>query len=119
MVVNGTEDDREPLPFGDAFLPHAPHIVLLGSHLTSTAKVPEDLQLHMKKRHPSVIKFYNFIRSNMSAPLKVKLKVMKACVTGSLLHNSETFGNFIPKDLESIYIKLLKFIKVQLFQHFL
>ena len=108
MAVNGTEADREPLPFGEAFLQHASHIVLLGSHLTNTGSVAEDLQLHMKKRHPSVIKFYNFIRSNKSAPLKVKLKVMKACVMGSLLHNSETFGDWMPKDLESTYIKLLK-----------
>ena len=108
VAVNGTEADREPLPFGEAFLQHASHIVLLGSHLTNTGSVAEDLQLHMKKRHPSVIKFYNFIRSNKSAPLKVKLKVMKACVMGSLLHNSETFGDWMPKDLESTYIKLLK-----------
>ena len=108
VVINGTESDREPLPFGSAYLQHATHIVLLGSHLTSSASVEEDLKLHLQKRHPSVIKFYNFIRSNKSAPLKVKLKVLKACVVGSLLHNCETFGDYVPKDLETTYFKLLK-----------
>ena len=108
VVINGTEADREPLPFGDTTLPYTSHIVLLGSHLTSAASVEDELQLHMQKRHPSVIKYYNFIRSNRCAPLKVKLKVMRACVMGSLLHNCETFGDYLPKDLEPTYIKLLK-----------
>ena len=40
--------------------------------------------------------------------LNVTVKVMKACVMGSLLHNSETFGEYMPKELESTYIRLLK-----------
>ena len=69
VAVNGTEADREPLPFGEAFLQHASHIVLLGSHLTNTGSVAEDLQLHMKKRHPSVIKAIGGVRGqkNMSS----------------------------------------------------
>ena len=56
----------------------------------------------------SVIKFYNFIRSNKSAPIQIKLKVLKSCVMSSLLYNCETFGNSIPKGLESAYCKMLK-----------
>ena len=108
LAINGTVADREPLPFGDCFLPHVLHITLLGSHITCTASLQEELELHMQKRYKSVIKFYNYIRSNKSAPLKVKLKVLRSCVIGSLLYNCETFGNCIPKDLESTYVKMLK-----------
>ena len=93
---------------GSVFLEHSQHLALLGSHITSSALVEEELQLHMQKRYVSVIKFYNFIRSNRSAPLKVKLKVLESCVMHSILHNCETFGDYLPKDLESTYMKLLK-----------
>ena len=108
IVINGTAEDRKPLPFGDSFLPHVLHITLLGSHLTCTASLNEEMSLHMQKRYKSVIKFYNFIRSNKSAPLKVKLKVLRSCVLGSLLHNCETFGDNVPKDLQPSYVKMLK-----------
>ena len=108
FAINGTPADREPLPFGDSVLSHVPHIILLGSHLTCTVSLKEELVFHMEKRYKSVFKFYNFIRSNKSAPLKVKLKVLRVCVVGSLLHNCETFGDSIPKDLESTYVKMLK-----------
>ena len=108
VVVNGTDDDREPLPFGNSMLENVEYITLLGSHLTSGVSLAEEISLHMQKRYKSVIKFYNFIRSNKSAPLKVKIKVLKSCVMSSLLYNCETFGNCVPKDLELTYLKLLK-----------
>ena len=108
LVVNGTVDDQAPIPFGNTMLENVEHILLLGSHLTSSASLPRELELHMNKRFKSVIKFYNYIRANKLAPLSVKLKVLKACVLGSLLHNCETFGKYIPKELESVYNKMLK-----------
>ena len=107
LVVNGECGDDEPLPFGNETLRNVDHILLLGSHLTSIASVKEELALHMTKRYKSVVKFYNFLRSNRIAPVKVKLKVLKSCVS-SLLHNCETFGDYLPKDLETTYHKLLK-----------
>ena len=108
LVVNGTEEDREPLPFGKTLLKNVEYIILLGSHLTSAASLFLESQLHMLKRYISVIKYYNFIRSNRLAPLKVKIKVLQACVMSSLLHNCEAFGNIIPSGLESTYVKMLK-----------
>ena len=107
LVVNGSEEDRAPLPFGETALENVEHTLLLGSHLTQNVSSMDEGDLHMKKRYPSVIKFYNFLRSNKSAPIKVKTKVLLACMS-SLLHNCEAFGPDIPKDLESTYVKLLK-----------
>ena len=83
-------------------------ILFLGSHLTQTGNIKDDMKLHIKKRYSSCIKFYNFLRSNKLAPLHVKLKVLKACFINSLLYNCETFGNWCPKDLENIYYNLIK-----------
>ena len=108
LVINGNEEDCSPLQFGDKKLNHVDHIVLLGSHLTNSASVKEEMKLHMSLRFKSVIKFYNFIRTNKMAPLSVKLKTLKSCVISSLLYNCETFGGYVPKDLESTYTKMLK-----------
>ena len=62
----------------------------------------------MKNRYQAVSKFYNFIRTNKLAPSSVKLKVLNACVVTALLHNCETFGNKLPRDLESLYHTLIK-----------
>ena len=36
------------------------------------------------------------------------MKVLQSCVMSSLLHNCEAFGNNMPKDLETSYLKLLR-----------
>ena len=50
IVINGKDDDKEPLPLGEKFLKIAPHLELLGSHLSATGLLAEDLKLHMKER---------------------------------------------------------------------
>ena len=108
IVINGNDSDKMALPFGNSYIENVNHIVLLGSHLSDNASLKEEILLHMRKRYKSVIKFYNFIRSNRVAPLQVKLKVLKSCVMSSLLHNCEAFGDYVIKDLELAYSKLLK-----------
>ena len=108
IVINGDEKDTEPLPFGSKILKHVSHLETLGSHLSASGKLAEDLRLHMLARYKSCIKFYNFLKANKLAPLPVKLTVLEACVVNSLLYNCETFGPLIPQDLEKTYIKLLR-----------
>ena len=108
IVVNGTDGDSDPLPFGDSLLANVNYLEILGSHLSHTGSLVDDLQLHMSKRYVSCIKFFNFCRENKLAPLSVKLKMLKACVMYSLLYNCESFGHKIPKNLETIYNKLIR-----------
>ena len=60
------------------------------------------------KRYPACTKFYNFLRSNKLAPLSIKIKVLESCVVSSLLHNCETFGDYFPKDIERVYLNMIK-----------
>ena len=109
LTINGdNKTDKKPLPFGDSLLKHVEKLTLLGSHISVSGLLKDDLELHMAKRYSSCIKFYNFCRENKLAPISVKIKVLKACVINSLLYNCETFGNRIPKGLETTYHKLLR-----------
>ena len=108
IAVNGDQDDIEPLPFGDSSLENVDHLEILGSHISASGLLQDELELHMTKRYKSCIKFYNFCRENKLAPLSVKIKALKACVMSSLLYNCETFGNKLPKTLEAVYNKLLR-----------
>ena len=87
---------------------HVAHVTLLGSHLSESGNIKDDLKLHMKHRYLPVSKFFNFLRTNKLAPTAVKLKVLEACVASALLHNCEAFGDSIPDDLESLYYTLIK-----------
>ena len=108
IVINGNEHDKKDFIIDNGRIRNVPYVTLLGSHFSQTGNINEDLKLHMEKRYIAVHKFYNFIRANKLAPIHVKLKVLQACVTSSLLHNCETFGNKIPRELEQTYYSLIK-----------
>ena len=84
-------------------LSHGNDLTLLGSHISCTGRLNDDLNLDYCRHFRSCIKFYNFLHTNKFAPLTVKLKVLKGCVITSLLYNCETFSYKIPK-----YYKLIK-----------
>ena len=108
IVINGSEDDKISLPFGNSLLENVNYLEILGSHLVQSGSLVEELELHMNKRFYSCIKFFNFCKENKLAPLSVRLKSSRGCVMMSLLHNSEAFGYKVPKSLESVYHKLIR-----------
>ena len=108
LTINGDSSDNAPILFDGSFLKNVNYLEILGSHISSTGLLQKDLELHMSKRYASCIKFYNFCRENKLAPLSVKIKVLKACVMGSLLYNCETFSWKIPRELEMVYHKLIR-----------
>ena len=107
-MINGQGNDFLPLPYGKAYITNKEYGSLLITHISQTGNLGDDLNLHLKKRFPRSTKFFNFLRSNMIAPLYFKINVLKARVINSLLLNCETFGATILKDLESVYQKLIK-----------
>ena len=84
-MINGDGNDREPFIIGADQIDNVPYLTLLGSHISQSGKLTDDLELHMSKRFIAVHKFYNFVRANKLAPVAVKLQVLLACVTSSLL----------------------------------
>ena len=59
-------------------------------------------------RNKNFMKFYAFLPKNKFAPLKVKLKVLNACVLSSILYNCETWGHGSIQSMELIYRRILK-----------
>ena len=108
IVINGNMDDKKDITLPNGVVKHATYITLLGSQLAESGIISDDLKFHMKHRYLAVTKFFNFIRSNKLAPTAVKLKVLEACVTSTLLHNCEAFGDCVPEQLESLYYTLIK-----------
>ena len=108
IVINGSSEDKIPLPFGNSLLKNVDHLEILGSHISQSGSLGDELELHMKKRFSSCIKFFNFCKENKLAPLSVRLDALRACVTTSLLYNCETFGDKVPKTLETTYHKLIR-----------
>ena len=97
VVINGSQEDRITLPFGNALLKIVSYLEILGSHLVQSGSLIEELELHINKRFYSCIKFFNFCTENKLAPLSVRLKALKGCVMMSLLHNCEAIGDKITK----------------------
>ena len=108
IVVNGDACDKEDIIIDSGKIRNVDNITLLGSKISESGRIQNDLNLHMQNRFYAVSKFYNFIRSNKLAPISVKLKVMEACVISVLLHNCETFGAYIPSNLETTYYSMIK-----------
>ena len=108
IVINGELKDMENIKLTEGSVKHVSFVTLLGSQLSESGSIEDDLKFHMRHRYPAVTKFFNFLRNNKLAPTAVKLKVLQACVTSALLHNCEAFGDLIPDDLERIYFSLIK-----------
>ena len=47
IVINGSEEDKMPLPFGDSMLKHVDHLEILGSHITENVSLEDELELHI------------------------------------------------------------------------
>ena len=76
--------------------------------MSQSGKLKDDLNKHFDNRFDNSINFLYFVRENRIAPTAVKLNVLQACVTSTLLYNCETFADKIPKDLEIYYFKFLR-----------
>ena len=108
IVINGKDLDKADFVLPRGIIRNTEFITLLGSQISRTGKLKDDLNLHTKKRFHAINKFYNFLRNNKLAPISVKLKVLEACVFSALLHNCETFANKIPDGFRMMYFSLIK-----------
>ena len=108
IVINGTNEDCASIPTSGGNISNSNHLSLLGSHLSASGSIADDLKLHCHSRFKACIKFFNFLKANKTAPISIKLKVLKSCVVSNLLYNCETFGKNVPKELNKYYFSLMK-----------
>ena len=111
MCVNSRDVlDNQPMKINDVILKHVTEEVYLGSVITSSNKLVNDVLADIKLRQISVVKFFAFLKSNKNAPISIKLKVLDACVISFILHNAETWADSRIERLEVIYRRMLKAI---------
>ena len=111
MCVNSDDvRDSEPITVDCLTLRSESSEVYLGSVITNSCKLIDDVEADIKHRQINVIKFYAFLRTNVNAPVNIKMKVLQACVMSSILHNAETWANAKTDRLEVTYRRMLRSI---------
>ena len=111
MCINSERDeDHDPLQIQDLELKSTICEVYLGSSITNSFKLIDDVNADIKRRNLNMIKYFAFLRNNANAPVEIKLTVLEACVVSSILHNAETWANAKIDRLEVEYRRMLKAI---------
>ena len=111
MCVNSNDpEDKKPLLFQNLQLKSTTKEVYLGSMITNSTKIEDDVIADVKHRQVSVVKFFAFLRTNKNAPVVVKMKCLDACTLSSLLYNSETWAAARFDTLETSHRRMLKSI---------
>ena len=108
MCVNTNDtEDEEPLQLQNLLLKPTSNEVYLGSVITNSHKIIDDVNADIKHRQLSIVKYYAFLRTNRNAPLDVKMKTLDACLS-SLVYNGETWASANLDQLEVTYRRMLK-----------
>ena len=108
IVINGSDDDKKDFITDMGPSSSVSQLIILGSPLTYTGILKDDLDAHLKDKIKNIIKYFNFIRSNRTALISIKLKVLSSCVLSTILYNCETFGHMLPDGIEKPYHKLIR-----------
>ena len=105
LFIGGKENDlKETIHLDNGILTYKPQICYLGVLFSDTGRIRNDVCLFLAdKRSHVTVKYTNFCSRNFLAPLSVKLAVLESCVMSSLTYSSETWGDSIPSEIESIY----------------
>ena len=110
IVINGSDDDKKVFITDIGPISSVNQLIILGSPLTYTGTLKGDLDAHLKERFKNN---FNFIRSNKTAPISIKLKVLSSCVLSTILYNCETFGDMLPDGIHGYPILEIKVAKVR------
>ena len=111
IVVNEKDTgDVAPMKLKQGSITNKESEVYLGSTITKSTRIVDDIEADSKSRNINIVKFYGFLRENKNAPLLIKLKVLDACTVTTLLYNCETWASANIQPIEVKYRKMLKTI---------
>ena len=110
LIINGKHIDIKNLLYLDnGLLKYKSEIVYLGLIFSDTGKIGNDIKKNIQSKRSNItVKYTNFCAKNYFAPLKVKRTVLHSCVISSLCYGSETWGENMSKELETVYKMGLK-----------
>lgn len=110
MILNPQRNDiKSSIPLNGGILKYKSSNKYLGILISDSGIIKNDVTSFVHDKIGDVlIKYKNFCKSNRNAPLFVKLKVLKTCVTSSLLYACETWSSCLPNIVETSYRSGLK-----------
>ena len=76
MVVNGNNEDREPLVCNDSKIDYCDKYMYLGSPFTNDGSPSTAVKLHANKKKCHVLKFVSFINKNNDIPFNIRKKCL-------------------------------------------
>ena len=101
-------EEKTCFPSANGTINNVSEFVYLGSNITDSGNINNDIKMKIKQRSKSLNKFFAFLCKNYNAPLYIKEKVLESCVTSALLYNCESWGNANLPGLEIQHRKALK-----------
>ena len=103
MIIHPMNEDlRINIKLDSGWLSYKNVVVYLGAIISDNGSIHNDINLHVADRNKSVyVKLANVIRNNNQASVVIKLKVLKACLEGSLLY--ETWSGRPLQKVETLY----------------
>ena len=109
MIINGHKNEKVNLLLKNGLLEYNSVMKYLGVKISDTGDIKFDIDLFVAEKRANVtIKYGNFCRKNLLAPLDIKTQVLNTCVSASLLYSCETWGASIFKNIEVLYRQGLK-----------
>ena len=108
MVINGSDEDVEPLLVNDMVVEHCNMYIYLGSPFTSDGSISSAVKTHASLKMPHVLKFVSFIKKNNDIPYIVKKRVFEAALMSTLLYGCESWVGADMKPMLKLYNWCLK-----------
>ena len=103
MVVNGNDNDKEPLVYYDKVINYCKHYIYLGSPFTDDGSPSSAIKMHATIKMCHTLKFISFINKNNDIPFVVKKKIFDAALMSTLLYGCESWLNGNLQPIEKQY----------------
>ena len=108
FVINGESGDHEQMIFENLRIPYKSEYCYLGSYFTDDGKMSSSLQKHITSKTSDINKFTIFCAVNTTIPFYLKKQIFDSCLVTNLLYGCETWLTNDLKEVEKVYIRMIK-----------
>lgn len=108
MVINGHENDRQPLMLGDNMIEHCNKYNYLGCIFTADGKTKSTVKEHVLDKMKHFNKLVMFLKTNKDLPFIAKKKVVEAAFNAALLYGCESWVGISCHAVNKLYLKAIK-----------
>ena len=103
MVVNGNDEDKQPIALDDNIINYTNQYIYLGSPFTDDGSPSTAIKIHASNKLCHALKFISFKDKNNDVPFIIKRKVFDAAFMSTILYDCELRLNGNIKPMEKLY----------------